>query len=88
MAKKERKNMFADMGELDFHDNEPTESKLVDNRPDSKFAELSKHKKDKYNIALRLDASLEAPLREAANELGLSVTKYIEVAIREKMKRG
>lgn len=43
--------------------------------------------KEKYKLLLRLDPSLEEPLKRMAEENGLSVTKLIEVLIRKAIKR-
>lgn len=44
--------------------------------------------KGKYKVLLRLDSSLEEPIRQAAAELGLPVTKFIEVLIRGELNKG
>ena len=50
-------------------------------------AKVEKNTNDsKYKVLLRLNGKLEQPIRDAAEELGLPVTKFIEMAIREKLK--
>lgn len=62
-----------------FKDNEP---KKVAN---SVVQENSKTT-EKYKVLLRLDGALEGQIKTAAAEMGLPVTKYIELAVREKLR--
>ena len=55
---------------------------------ESKATNKDSESKDKYKVLLRLDSSLEAPIRRAAKEVGLPVTKYIELAVRKELREG
>lgn len=43
-------------------------------------------KKEKYPVLLRFPGDLEEPIKSAAKDLGLPVTKYIEMVVRENLR--
>lgn len=51
------------------------------------FKSIKKTKNEKYVVYCRLDKDLEAPLKDFADENGLSVSKLVEILIRKALKK-
>ena len=49
--------------------------------------EVKAEPRRKYVVNLRLNGELEEEIRRAAYDTGLPITKFIEMAVREKLKR-
>lgn len=43
-------------------------------------------KEGKYKLMVRVGAELEEPLKAAAADMGLPVARFVELALREKLK--
>lgn len=51
------------------------------------FKAIQKKKNEKYVVYCRLDKEMEIPLKEFADENGLSVSKLVELLIRKALKK-
>lgn len=51
------------------------------------FKAIQKKKNEKYVVYCRLDKDLETPLKDFADENGLSVSKLVEILIRKALKK-
>ena len=76
---------MANLNRFKEEKNKPKED-FLEEMNEEILQEVKAEPRKKYVVSLRLNGELEGIIRRAAYETGLPITKYIEQAVRQKLK--